>query len=40
MAHFMYCSIPDCDNKTDMVGFDICSCCFKEAEKISKAEGN
>jgi len=37
MAQYMYCSIPDCDNKTDMMGFDICSCCFEKAVKIAEA---
>ena len=37
MAQYMYCSIPDCDNKTDMQGFDICSCCFEKAVKIAQS---
>lgn len=38
MAHFMYCSIPDCKNRTDMMGFDICSSCFEKAVKIAEEE--
>ncbi len=41
MAHYMYCSIPDCDNKTDMMGFAICSSCFQKAVEITqKAEAS
>jgi hypothetical protein len=43
MSQFMYCSIPECNNRTNLQGFCICSSCFAKAEAMidtDKYEGH